>query len=149
MSTIYILAAALVLFLLGKGSIQHVPAGRVRVMRRRNGRSRLLASGLHLACPLYERAERDISLAGATVTVDADSRGSRAHVYFQVLDPARTGQGLAEVDRLLASETRELLAAAPLAQDASARCDWLKQRLNHAFDPRGVRIARVDLEPVA
>ncbi|NCT66591.1 MAG: hypothetical protein GXC76_02990 [Rhodanobacteraceae bacterium] len=129
-------------------SLRRIPEGHVYTFRRVGGHVRLVGSGTHWVMPLVERVERKISLAGATVQVELERDGQRQTVvvYYQVLDAARAGNLLADLEERLRAATRRQFAAPELPAEADARRHWLKRALNAEARANGLLVARVDLD---
>jgi regulator of protease activity HflC (stomatin/prohibitin superfamily) len=141
--------AAVVLLLIA--SLRRIPEGHVYTFRRVGGHVRLVGSGTHWVVPLVERVERKISLAGTSVAVELERDGhyQTVVVYYQVLDAARAGSLLADLEERLRAATRRQFAAPELPAEAEARRQWLKQALNADARRYGLLVARVDLDPLA
>src|SRR5688572_16503947 len=92
---------------------------------------RTLGPGWHWTVPGVERVGRPVRLIGHHVDVPTGS--AHADLHFQILDPARTGAGLEQVDQLVDEQARDALAAIP----APAAAEALKAELNRRVARHG------------
>jgi hypothetical protein len=68
-------------------------------------------------------------------------------VYFQILEPGRTGERLERVDSLVGQQAATLLAAMPgdLPADPLRLAGGLKAQLNSALNDAGLYVIRCQL----
>lgn len=148
LSPMFVVAAVALLLI---ASLRRIPEGHVYAFRRFGGHVRLVSSGTHWVMPLVERVERKISLTGTSVTVGAlchDGQCQNVVIYYQVLDAARAGDVLADLDGRLRAAAQRLFDVPELPTDPEARRQWLKDALNADARGYGLLVARVDLHPV-
>jgi hypothetical protein len=106
---------------------------------------RVLGPGWHWTMPGIERLGRPVRLIGHHVDVSAPT-GTRADLYYQILDPARAGAVLDQVDQLVQQQARDALAALPPpAEPDRSPAEALKAELNRRVARHGLRVIRCSL----
>ncbi len=147
-------AVALVCLALLLLTIRRVPEGQAWTVHRFGRYLRTLRPGRHAVWPLLDRVARQVSLTGHHIEWPAPQAGdaqARADLYFQILDPLQTGDGLDAVDELVATQVEAALTriAAPASADAPMLADRLKDELNQRLGGKGLRVIRCALHAPA
>lgn len=150
MNSATLLAAAVtVLVGLLLAVVRRVPEGQAISLHRFGRYRRTLGPGWHLVLPLVERVALRVTLVGHHVAVHDDAHGGTdAEVYYQILEPARAGRALADVDGLVQRETAERLHALTGEADGSdlpALAPRLKDELNRQLNRLGLLVIRCQL----
>jgi len=146
--TLAIACAALLLL----ASICHVPAGQAYTVHRFGRFSRCLGPGFHLVLPLVERIRQRVELIGHRVELGRGALGeASAAVFYQILEPERTGASLDAVDDYVQHEADAVLAEVVASQPepGAALCDSLKSELNRRLAAQGLRVTRCQLQAAA
>ena len=109
---------------------------------------RALGPGLHFTWPVIDQIAHRIALIGHQVELASDGRRT-AVVYFQILDPERTGAVLEQIDAMVEREARRRLAQlGDTDGNDSSLAARLKLDLNIQLGALGLRNTRCQL-PVA
>jgi regulator of protease activity HflC (stomatin/prohibitin superfamily) len=145
MGTELLLTLLLVLTLGVAGGLRRVPEGEVCTLHRFGRFRRALGPGWHLTLPLLDRLVLRVPLVGHHVALAAPDAAGRAEVFFQILDPARMGAELAEVDRLVERTLEERLPAVRGEAAAATAAQRLKDELNARLRGRGLHVTRCRL----
>lgn len=135
--------------LLTLASLCHVPAGRAYTVHRLGRFSRSIGPGLHLVLPVVERIRQRVDLIGHRVELSRGAPGqTSAAVFYQILEPERTGASLDAVDDYVQRAADAVLAEVCASQSdpGAAMCSSLKLELNRRLGPQGLRITRCQLE---
>ena len=145
---------ALLLAALLLASLRRVPEGQVYTVHRFGRFVRALPPGLHLVVPLVDRIAHQVSLIGHHVELPARPLGrttASADLYYQILDPLRTGDALDSVDEVVLRQADAVLAeVGPQAEDGwPVAAEALKAELNRRMGGLGLRIIRCSLHPGA
>lgn len=145
---------ALLLATLLLASLRRVPEGQVHTVHRFGHFVRALPPGLHLVLPFVDRIAHQVCLIGHHVELPARPLGrtsASADLYYQILDPLRTGDALDSVDEVVMRQADAVLAeVAPQAENGWAvAADALKAELNRRMGGMGLRIIRCSLHPGA
>lgn len=158
-----ILFVALIVLTLLAG-VKQVPQGYNWTVERFGRYTRVLAPGLNVITPYFERIGRKINMMeqlvdvpqqevitkdNATVTVDAVA-------FFQVLDAAKASYEVANLDqailRLNMTNIRSVIGAMDLDQVLSHR-DEINERLLRVVDaaasPWGIKVTRIEIKDIA
>lgn len=131
---------------LAVAGLRRVPEGRVYTLHRRGRFIRSLPPGLHFTVPWLDQVAHQVELIGHQVAVP--TAASRAEVFFQILEPARTGAALDDVDRLVEEMAGDRLRAlAPIggALEPGQLALQLKQDLNGRLGALGLHVTRCRL----
>lgn len=133
------------------GVVKRVPAGQVHSLYRLGKPRRLLASGMHVVLPGFDRIGHRIDLAGQMLRFNEPVPGhAEVHgtVYWQVLEPERADAVIDQAAQLIRRGTLEALIGEPEAERADRRDlgGRLKQALNLALRERGMMVTRVELD---
>ncbi len=142
-------AAGLFLALLMTG-LRRVPEGTAFTVRRFGHYARTLGPGLRFALPMIERVSPPVALINHRIQLPLDSRGDstqRAALYYQIVEPERSGDRLDDIDALVEQEARrqlDLLRAAA-GSDVELLSSGLKQALNTHLASLGLRVTRCQL----
>ena len=129
---------ALAAALLAAG-LRRVPADAVLTVHRFGRYRRTLAPGWRWHWPLLDRLGPAVALTGHHLHVASAPLRGEAELYYQILEPERTGQTLDQVDDWVAAQTRDALA------QAGASAEQLKAELNRRVGRLGLRIVRCAL----
>ena len=129
--------------------LRYVPEDTVCTVHRFGRYVRTLTPGLRLTIPLLDQIASRVRLVGHQVEVPlAGEAPAHADVYYQILDPKRTGDALEHVDALVGQHASEHLSA--LAPELAAGQDdqvafQLKSGLNQDLAALGLRVTRCNL----
>ena len=132
--------------------VRYVPEDTAYTVRRFGRQARVLAPGLRFTLPMLERVTERVRLIGHHVDVPlAGAPDSHAEVYYQILEPQRTGAVLERVDALVEQHASAALnaLAAQVTLDIGAMNTHLKQLLNRDLAEFGLLVTRCDLRPDA
>jgi regulator of protease activity HflC (stomatin/prohibitin superfamily) len=133
---------------LGLGALaglRRVPDGTVCTLHRFGRYVRAIGPGLHFTWPVIDQVAHRIALVGHQVEFSGDGRGT-AIVYFQILDPERTGAVLEQIDAMVEREARRRLAQLSGGDGSeSSLAARLKLELNTQLGALGLRITRCQL----
>ena len=152
-NTILALAALTPLAIL-LAAVRRVPEGQAWTVHRFGRYVRTLQSGPHVMWPLLDRIAQQVSLTGHRIELPTRAFGAdhaRADLYYQILDPLPTRDGLESVDEMVLRQADDALssvAAQSPDQPAgwtSAMADALKIELNQRLGRMGLRIIRCAL----
>jgi regulator of protease activity HflC (stomatin/prohibitin superfamily) len=128
--------------------LRRVPAGCAVALHRGRRFRRTLGAGWHWVWPLLERLGPPVALLGHRIDAAAGG-GARpcAEVYFQILEPGRTGDQLERVDSLVGQQAACILAAmsGDLRLDPVRLAGGLKAQLNSALNDAGLYVIRCQL----
>jgi regulator of protease activity HflC (stomatin/prohibitin superfamily) len=106
---------------------------------------RTLGPGWHWTMPGIDQLGRPVSLIGHHLDVSG-AGGGHAELYYQILDPARAGPALDQVDQLVSDQTRDAMAAMPgPGEPGRSLSDLLKAELNRRVAGHGLRVIRCSL----
>ncbi|MFA5684446.1 MAG: SPFH domain-containing protein [Lysobacteraceae bacterium] len=144
---IVIASVPALLFILALMSVRRVPEGSAFAIHRFGRYARTLSPGLRLMIPLIERVAAQVELINHRIQLplDADD-GQRAALYYQIVEPARAGDKLAEIDAVVEREARaQLSSLLAAANDPDAFCPNLKNGLNARLESLGLRVTRCQL----
>ncbi|MEZ5544067.1 MAG: hypothetical protein R3F10_02545 [Lysobacteraceae bacterium] len=141
-------------FVLG---IRKVPEDTVFTVHRFGRFLRNLAPGLHWTIPLLDRISHRTRMVGHRVSLPAqplhDGAAAQAAVYYQIMEPARIGDALNQVDALVLGEASACLAAladqAPANDAAHELAGELKAELNRHLAEFGLLVTRCKLHLTA
>lgn len=128
-------------------ALRRVPEGYALSIQRLGRFRRTLGPGWHLTIPMLDRPGKRVTLLGHHLELHAGPNAD-ADVYYQILEPAQTGQAIDEVDALVGQEVRvrlEALSAEPGAADLVALAARLKDELNRRFSRIGLLVIRCQL----
>ncbi len=108
---------------------------------------RTLGPGWHWTLPGVDQLGRPVNLIGHHLDVAA-ATGAHAELYYQILDPARAGAALDQVDQLVHDQTRDAIAAMPgPPEPGMTLSEALKAELNRRVARHGLRVIRCSLHP--
>lgn len=146
--TALLLPLGLMLGLLLAG-MRYVPEDTVLTVHRFGRYVRTLTPGLRFTFPLLDKVAHRVRLVGHQVEVPMEEGlATHADVYYQILEPERTGGALEHVDALVeqhASQALSALSPAEAAGDANLFAIRLKQDLNQDLAALGLRVTRCNL----
>jgi regulator of protease activity HflC (stomatin/prohibitin superfamily) len=137
MNSFLALSSLLPLALVAAG-LRRVPSQRVLTVRRLGRYRRTLGPGWHWIVPGLERLGGGVDLIGHHLHVRGGGE-QEAELYYQIMDPAKAGETLDQVDAWVADQAREALV-----QTASTP-DQLKSELNRRVARLGLRVVRCSL----
>ena len=129
-------------------AVRRVPDGYAVTIQRLGRYRRTLGPGWHLTLPVLDRPGKRVTLVGHHVEVQGHAPGADADVYYQILEPARTGQAIDDVDAMVGREVLErlqALSAEPGAADLVALGSRLKVELNRQLNRVGLLVIRCQL----
>lgn len=146
--------AALTLLTLSLAAVRRVPEGQAWTVHRFGRYVRTLQPGTHLVWPLLDWISQHVALTGHRIELPTRAFGAdnaSADLYYQILDPMATRDGLETVDAMVLRQADDALTsvAASLPQQqagwSSAVADALKTELNARLGRMGLRIIRCAL----
>lgn len=143
-----LIATLLLLTGLILGGLRYVPEDTAVTVRRFGRRLRVLTPGLRYTVPMFDRVTQRVRLIGHHVGVTRDDEAAtRAEVYYQILEPRRTGSALEQIDELVEQHASQALLALPpdAAGDVQHLAAQLKHELNRELAALGLRVTRCDL----
>lgn len=152
MTALLLALLALALFILGAIGLRRVPESEAWVVHRFGRYARTLRPGWRFVLPPLERVALKVPLIGHRIDlplkIETDPRvtGQRATVYYQILEPERSGYRLADLDHVVEEAAREQASAlANAGRDLDALADRLKPLLNLQLGSMGLRVTRCQL----
>lgn len=131
-------------------SLRRVPQDRAYTVHRFGRFSRSIGPGFHVVLPVVERIGHRVELIGHHVQLHAE-RGPiqrDAAVFYQILEPERTGARLDAVDDFVKQEADALFAdvvSRELDPD-NGFGERLQAELNRRLSPQGLRVTRCRLQ---
>ena len=134
--------------------LRRVPEGQAWTVHRFGHYVRTLQAGLHVVWPLLDRIAQHVSLTGHRIELSTREFGAdsaSADLYYQILDPLPTRDGLESVDAMVLSQADDALSsvAAQLTPQqigwSSTMAEALKIELNQRLGRMGLRIIRCAL----
>lgn len=137
-----VLTLLLAALLLGAAGLRRVPVASVVTVHRFGRYRRALGPGWRWVLPGVDRLGPPVSLIGHHLAIPAQA-GTAADLYFQILDPARAGAALDDVDAMVSAQARDALAALPAAAPGPAEA--LRSELNRRVARLGLRVVRCSL----
>lgn len=144
----------LTLLAMALAAVKRVPDGQAWTVHRFGRYVRTLQPGTHAVWPLLDRIARQVHLTGHHIELPTRLFGAdsaSADLYYQILDPMPTGDGLETVDEMVLRQADDALSsvAAQLPQQqagwTSTMADALKIELNSRLGRMGLRIIRCAL----
>lgn len=130
-------------------ALRRVPEGEAFTIQRLGRYLRTLGPGWHFTVPVLDRVRSRVRLLGHHVDIHVCRPGAAdAEVYYQILEPGRTGQALEEIDLLVEREAVEQLAALAAENDAPSGpvlARRLKEELNRHLGRLGLLVIRCQL----
>ena len=131
MPSVFVLSALSLVLVLGVAGLRRVPAQRVATVRRFGRYRRTVGPGWHWLLPI-DRTSAQVELINHHLQVP---RGDHeAELYYQILEPEKTGEMLERVDEYVAGQARE-------AFDARSTGEF-KLELNRRVASKGLRVIR-------
>ncbi len=145
--------AALTALALFAMTVRRVPEGQAWTVHRFGRYSRTLQPGRHALWPVVDRIAQHVSLTGHHIELPTRAFGgdrASADLYYQILDPLQTGDGLETVDEMVLRQADDALTTVanelrPQPQGASGLADALKTELNRRLGNKGLRVIRCAL----
>ena len=160
----YILAAILVVVLIGVSlGVRTVPQGQVWTVERFGRFTRTLNPGLNLMTPFVERVGHKMNVQEIVLDIPEQAVITRDNaavlvdgiMYYRVLDAGKAAYGAQNLVQALTSismtNIRSVIGAMDLDGALSGREEIngrLLQTLDHATDPWGVKVSRVELRKI-
>lgn len=123
--------------------LRRVPEGRAYTLHRGGRYIRSLSPGLHFTLPVLDQIAHEVDLIGHQIAVPTAS--SRAEVFFQILEPQRTGAALDDVDALVEKLTLDRLRSLLPGSEPGQLAIQLKQDLNAQLANLGLHVTRCRL----
>jgi regulator of protease activity HflC (stomatin/prohibitin superfamily) len=133
---------------------RRVPEGQAWTVHRFGRYVRTLQAGRHAVWPMLDRIAQHVPLTGHHIELPTREFGgdrASADLYYQILDPLPTGNGLETVDEMVLRQADDALAsvAAELPQQPEDRsatlAEALKVELNRRLGSKGLRVIRCAL----
>ncbi len=142
-----ILLPLLVLFALGLAGLRYVPEDTALTVHRFGRYARTLSPGLRFTVPLLDKVAQRVRLVGHQVAVPAPEPAPlRADVYYQILEPQRSGDALDRIDLLVEGHARHVLSTLASGETSiDNRAAQLKRELNEGLAAFGLRVTRCNL----
>lgn len=141
-------APALIIALLLAG-VRRVPEGSAFTVHRFGRYARTLAPGLRFALPLVERVSGPVELINHRIQLPLESGGEAdgAALFYQIIEPERSGDMLERIDAVVEREARLQLDAllAGVSRDSELLNGRFKQALNERLASLGLRVTRCQL----
>ena len=163
-SLFYVLVALLVVIVVGVSlGIRTVPQGQVWTVERFGRFIRVLHPGLNLMTPFVERVGRKMNVQEIVIDIPEQAVITRDNaavvvdgiMYYRVLDAERAAYGAQNLVQALTSmamtNIRSVIGALDLDGALSGREEIntrLLETLDHATDPWGVKVSRVELRKI-
>lgn len=132
------------------GGVRYVPEDTVVTVRRFGRSLRVLTPGLRYTVPMLDRVTQRIRLIGHQVGVTLSGNAlAHAEIYYQILEPKRTGSALEQIDALVQQHASLALStlSTDSVDDVRQMAAQLKQALNQDLMTLGLRVTRCDLRP--
>ena len=130
-------------------SMRYVPEDTVLTVHRFGRYVRTLTPGLRFTLPVLDKVAHRVRLVGHQVEVPMNGNTpAHADVYYQILDPERTGDALEHVDALVehhATQALSALSQAGAPDNSHHLAARLKQDLNDDLAVLGLRVTRCNL----
>ncbi len=146
--------AALSLLAIPLAALRLVPEGQAWTVHRFGRYLRTLQSGVHVVWPWLDRIAQHVSLTGHRVELPTRAFGTdnaSADLYYQILDPMPSRDGLESVDAMVLRQADDALSSVaaqlPSQQNGwtATAADALKAELNQRLGRMGLRIIRCAL----
>ena len=148
LSAALLLPLGLLLVLMIAG-MRYVPEDTVLTVHRFGRYVRTLTPGLRFTVPVVDKVAHRVRLVGHQVEVPLDGHiPAHADVYYQILEPERTGDALERVDALVehrATQALSALSGLEASNDSHHLAARLKQDLNDDLAAFGLRVTRCNL----
>ena len=159
---VLLILAALIVFILVR-NIRIVPQAQAYVVTRLGAYKETWDVGLHLKMPFIERVEKRVSLKEQVadfppqpvITKDNVTMQIDTVVYFQITDPKLYTYGIERpilaIENLSATTLRNLIGDLELDQCLTSRDiinTKMRQILDEATDPWGIKVNRVELKNI-
>ena len=135
-------------------TVRRVPEGQAWTVHRFGRYVRTLQPGRHAVWPVVDRIAQHVSLTGHHIELPSrafgDDRAS-ADLYYQILDPLQTGDGLETVDEMVLRQADDALSSVVKEpqEGATSLADALKAELNRRLGSKGLRVIRCALHASA
>jgi regulator of protease activity HflC (stomatin/prohibitin superfamily) len=131
-------------------SLRRVPKDRAVTVHRFGRYSRSLGPGFHVVFPLIERIGHRVELIGHHVQLHAERGATQrdAAVFYQILEPERTGACLDAVDDYVLQQADAVFAevATQELETGNGFGERLQAELNRRLSPQGLRVTRCRLQ---
>jgi hypothetical protein len=134
MNILLILAAAMLILVLGAAGLRRVPAQRAATVRRFGRYRRTVGPGWHWVLPQVDKTSL-VELINHHLQVPRPE--GQAELYYQILEPEKTGETLEHADEFVAAQ-------ASASFDARTTGEF-KLELNRRVSPLGLRVVRCSL----
>jgi regulator of protease activity HflC (stomatin/prohibitin superfamily) len=133
--------------------LRRVPDGQAWTVHRFGRYARTLQPGVHAIWPGLDRIASHVALIGHRIELPAHAfgaEGGNADLYYQILDPMPTGQGLESLDEMVQHQADDALASVaanlpPQSGSTAPIADALKAELNRRLGRMGLRVIRCAL----
>lgn len=145
--------AALTALALFAMTVRRVPEGQAWTVHRFGRYVRTLQPGRHAVWPVVDRIAQHVPLTGHHIELPTRELGgdrTSADLYYQILDPLQTGDGLETVDEMVLHQAADALSSVARepqrSQDGPAgMAEALKIELNRRLGSKGLRVIRCAL----
>lgn len=129
--------------------MRYVPEDTALTIRRFGRYARTLLPGFRYTFPLLDQVAHRVRLVGHQVMVPMHGdAATHASVYYQILEPERTGDALENVDALVGRQVSRALYALSQSQhpdNLENLALQLKHDLNHDLAALGLHVTRCNL----
>jgi len=130
--------------------LRWVPEDTVLTVHRFGRYVRTLTPGLRFTLPLVDQVAHRVRLVGHQLEVPlAGEDAARADVYYQILEPKRTGNALENVDAVVQRHVVQALSQLGGAENADhgPRLAVHLRELNQDLSEFGLRVTRCQVHP--
>jgi regulator of protease activity HflC (stomatin/prohibitin superfamily) len=161
---IFVIASVVVAFILVSAAVKTVPQASEWTVERFGRYTRTLKPGLHLIMPVIDRVGTKLSMRETVldipsqdvITLDNATVSADGVTFFQVMDAAKAAYEVNDlmqaITALSMTNIRSVIGGMPL-DDVLSRRDDINERLlrviDHATNPWGVKVTRVEIKDLA
>ena len=161
---IFVIASVIVAFILVSAAVKTVPQASEWTVERFGRYTRTLRPGLHLIMPFIDRVGTKLSMRETVldipsqdvITLDNATVSADGVTFFQVMDAAKAAYEVSDlmqaITALSMTNIRSVIGGMPL-DDVLSRRDDINEKLlrviDHATNPWGVKVTRVEIKDLA